>query len=947
MHRSNMPLQTGTRLGPYEVLSQIGAGGMGEVWLATEVHLRRRVALKLLPSDLTGDPTRVTRFEQEARAASALSHPNVCVIHALGVTADGQHYIAMEYVEGQTLRQRLSTSRIALREALDIATQVGAALSAAHSAGIIHRDIKPENVMLRPDGLVKVLDFGLAKLVSTALDITGAGYTRTVLETEAGVVLGTAAYMSPEQARSQEVDARTDMWSLGVTLYEMVAGRPPFSALSGTEVLAAILDREPAPLARFDPDTPAELQRIVAKALRKPREQRYQTVHDLLLDLQALREDLQVQARVASGSATPAALDRASQSTQSGAPTGRRIGQRVLAIVAAMFALGVAGGIWWWRTPRLTESPSATAGVPVSRNLTRVTFGAGLQKDVTFSPDGRFIAYSSDRSGNLDIWVQPVTGGDAVRITRNVAHDMEPDWSPDGSRIVFRSERDGGGVFIVPALGGAERRLTRFGAYPRWSSNGSEIVFCVDSVGGTGSPQAVYTVPSTGGEPQELIREFTRQGVWNWAAPHPDGAISVIGSHRERGFGFFTVSRGGRTVRPSKLQKGVPLLIVERFQWSASGTVVYAAAETDGVQNLWKVRVNAQTLHWESAERLTTGAGPDSAPALSRDGRQLAFTVRSESAQIVAYPFDAAAGRVLGEGRPLTDQHEDTSLLVLSHDGRRLAYSAKEVGSRTTELRIRDMADGLTETVVLERGEAWPGAWSRDGRALAFEVYHYDGGRTRLAAVVRSRDRPEFSIMPWSQESMFQPSDWTPDGNGVLGTYQKPLNTGPGWLVVWPSSGAAATEAQTVLVDDPKLRLWQARYSPDGRWIAFVAAFVDEPGRVDMVAMPAAGTPRTEWVRLASSLETADKPRWSPDGKVVYFVARHASYSGYNVWGVNFDSARGVPVREPFRVTSFDSPTYMLDPRTSVAEFGVSRDRLVLPMVTRASSIWMLDNVDK
>jgi eukaryotic-like serine/threonine-protein kinase len=221
-----MALQAGVRLGPYEVLSLIGSGGMGEVWLATELRLGRKVALKLLPTDLTRNSGRILRFEQEARAASALNHPNVCTIYALDQTNDGQHYIAMEYVEGETLRQRLTTSRLSLREALDIAIQVAAALSVAHAAGIVHRDIKPENVMLRPDGVVKVLDFGLAKLA--AVGQPGADTTQLGVHTDAGTVVGTAAYMSPEQARGQQVDGRTDIWSLGVMLYEMLAGRSPF-----------------------------------------------------------------------------------------------------------------------------------------------------------------------------------------------------------------------------------------------------------------------------------------------------------------------------------------------------------------------------------------------------------------------------------------------------------------------------------------------------------------------------------------------------------------------------------------------------------------------------------------------------------------------------------------------------------------------------------------------
>jgi len=284
-------MRPGESLGDYQLLTLLGAGGMGEVWAAHQQTLDRRVALKFLPEEVTRDPSRISRFEQEARAASALSHPNVAHIYALGQTADGQRYIAMELVEGETLRARLRSGHLPLPEAIGIAVQCASALTAAHPVGVIHRDIKPENVMIRPDGFIKVLDFGLAKLVfSSPSDV--AASTLTMVHTDPGTVLGTVAYMSPEQVRGREVDQRTDIWSLGVMLYEMVAGRCPFAGESRSDVIVAILDREPAPMTRFDAAVPSELQRIVGKALRKNRDERYQSTRDLLLDLQALREAL-------------------------------------------------------------------------------------------------------------------------------------------------------------------------------------------------------------------------------------------------------------------------------------------------------------------------------------------------------------------------------------------------------------------------------------------------------------------------------------------------------------------------------------------------------------------------------------------------------------------------------------------------------------------------------
>ena len=283
-----MPLSPGSRLDAYEIVRPLASGGMGEVWLATEVRLGRNVALKVLPADLTRDSLRVARFEQEARAASALNHPNVCTIHALGETSEGQHYIAMEYVEGETLRQRLSTTRLSIREALDIAIQVAAALSAAHAAGIVHRDIKPENVILRPDGLVKVLDFGLAKLAPIPADAGSTDNAPTVLKTDVGIVVGTAAYMAPEQARGLDVDARTDIWSLGVLLYEMVAGHRPFQGTTNVELSSAILRDPPAPLPAHVPPT---VGRVVRKCLAKDPGQRYLQVSEVRAALEVSPAD--------------------------------------------------------------------------------------------------------------------------------------------------------------------------------------------------------------------------------------------------------------------------------------------------------------------------------------------------------------------------------------------------------------------------------------------------------------------------------------------------------------------------------------------------------------------------------------------------------------------------------------------------------------------------------
>ena len=295
-----MSLAAGTKLGRYEIRSKIGEGGMGEVYLAQDAKLDRKVALKILPAEVAADQNRMSRFVQEAKAASALNHPNIITIHEIDET-DSIHFITTEFIDGETLRVRMPSASMKMGEVLDVAAQIASALAAAHAAGIVHRDIKPENIMLRRDGIVKVLDFGLAKLTEQPPpdSVDTEAPTRAVVNTEPGMVMGTVIYMSPEQARGVDIDARTDIWSLGVVLYEMVAGCLPFAGSTSSEVLASILgDRETQPLARYSREVPAELERIVSKTLRKNRDERYQTIQDLLLDLKSLKQELEFAAKL-------------------------------------------------------------------------------------------------------------------------------------------------------------------------------------------------------------------------------------------------------------------------------------------------------------------------------------------------------------------------------------------------------------------------------------------------------------------------------------------------------------------------------------------------------------------------------------------------------------------------------------------------------------------------
>ncbi len=382
----------GKRLGRFEILSMIGAGGMGEVYLAEDAQLGRRVALKLLPQEFTSHADRLRRFEREARAASALNHPNIITIHDIGETA-GIHFIATEYIEGDMLRRRIARGQVSLVEALDVALQVTQALDVAHAAGIIHRDIKPENVMVRPDGIVKVLDFGLAKLSEpTPAKISADSEMATLPisnETTAGMIIGTVQYMSPEQARGVKVDGRSDLWSVGVMLYEMVTGKFPFTGETATDVILSIVDRAPRPLAESAPGLPAELERIVMKALAKNCDERYQSAKDMAIDLKGLKRQLEMKFELARTSpmaevtptSTRTGQEKNEVSGESKAPLKKPAASPMTMAIALL--LVVTLGLVAWLVFR--PNPAAPVSAPASTTTAAPTTPAAFDRQISYS----------------------------------------------------------------------------------------------------------------------------------------------------------------------------------------------------------------------------------------------------------------------------------------------------------------------------------------------------------------------------------------------------------------------------------------------------------------------------------------------------------------------------------------------------------------------------------
>ena len=366
-------LLIGQTIGHYKVSKRIGTGGMGEVYLASDISAGRKAALKLLPTQFTGDAERMKRFQQEARAVAGLNHPNILTIYEVGADSS-LRYIASELIEGETLRQRFGRESVQLSEAVEIAIQVASALAAAHEAGVIHRDVKPENIMLRPDGYVKVLDFGIAKLAEQEVPVNMPRDEALLLvETNLGSILGTVRYMSPEQACGAQVDATTDIWSLGVVLYEMATGHAPFSGDTPREVMSSILEKEPPPLTHYIAHAPAELQQIISKTLRKNREERYPSAHALLQALKDLRHKLEVAADLAGATAAPSWLRWARSPT-------------ALVLVLLVAALSLALPFYWHRNLSTSSPPEKSIAVLPFENLTRdpdnAYFAEGIQEEI-------------------------------------------------------------------------------------------------------------------------------------------------------------------------------------------------------------------------------------------------------------------------------------------------------------------------------------------------------------------------------------------------------------------------------------------------------------------------------------------------------------------------------------------------------------------------------------
>ena len=629
--------------------------------------------------------------------------------------------------------------------------------------------------------------------------------------------------------------------------------------------------------------------------------------------------------------------------------TGSWMQYRALAMVLGLIAFAAVGYAIRANLRDPTEPSSPL------HQIWQLTFASGLQGEPSWSPDGRMVAFSSDRSGNLDIWIQAVDGGNPVQVTTSLAHDWQPDWSADGRRLVFRSERGSGGLYVVPIFGGAEEQIASFGYHARWSPDGTQVLFQRSNFQGRAlGAREIYTVALDGRPPRQMLSTFLNEFGAFSTAWHPDSKrISVWGIHLNEGLTFWTVPLDGSG---APLKSELATVVRDRFAeasvrfsdaddlplsflWSPSGDALYFEGLSRGVRNIWKVEVEASTLRWRMGpHRLTTGADVNAGISLSRDGQKLAFAVRDDRIRLWSFHVDAASGRVVDAGEPITAAAFDALSPVLSRDGTQLIFGAERGG--TQEIWRKSIIDGR-ETIVVpgDRYRRVSPVWSYDNSRVMYVRTSHDGHGDATGSeivTVPASGGQEQVLRPAAQlERLF---DWSADGAWILGAARRrPGN--PYELVLLPADATSGAERR-VLASDLKSNLWKARLSADQRWVAFTAP--TGPGTSAIYAVPMAGGDR---VQITSGEFFDDRPRWSPDGRIVYLLSSRSGF--FNVWARRFDPERGAALGEPFAVTAFNDPAQMIPPRTVQLGMAISRDRLIIPIAAASGNIWVLDGMNR
>jgi Tol biopolymer transport system component len=780
-----MALTSGTRIGWYEILAAIGAGGMGEVYRARDAKLGRDVAVKALPEAFARDPDRMARFQREAKVLASLNHPNIAAIYGFE-DSGGAHALVMELVEGPTLADRLKTGPIPIDEALRIAKQICEALEYAHERGVVHRDLKPANIKISRDDTVKILDFGLAKAVqgeASDADIANSP-TLTHMATQAGILLGTAAYMSPEQAKAKPVDRRADIWAFGCVLYEMLTGKMAFRGETVTDTLAAVIKEEPD-WAQLPAGTSARVRVLLQRCLQKDPKQRLRDIGDARISLD----------EVLAGGPEPSVAG----TTVASRPLRRRaifgiIGTAGLIIVsAAAYFLG----------------RSVTSRALPAMHFSAVTNFAGVQAQPTISPDGRSVAFVSNRDGHFNAYVGLIRGGNLLQITHDPNLESAPSWSPDGATLAYARLNKSGiwDIWEVPALGGTPRRVILDASDPTWSPDGHSLAYFHPADGaiwicGTSGENAHLAVPPWNAASWDTQPRFS-----------PDGREISFAARHSSGSPYSELALADLDSGKTRLLTHDNALALSPA-WSPDGRFIYFASSRGGTINIWKIAATGG-----EPEQITAGEGDDADLDVSADGKRIVFGTLRQKIAIAQLDMQAKPGQPSIK-LLTTDSARNQFGPAYSPDGKYLAYFSNLKGAEKEEIWVSNADGSNAQALVEDSNSNVVPQWADGGKALVY-LSSAVSAKWQLRRVSISGGAPE---MLTNATGSFP--DVGRDGriligqaNGEIGAFDprdgktEKLGTLPAWPqwghVLWsPDEHSVAYMRSPTIADDPNAGLW-------------------------------------------------------------------------------------------------------------------------------------------